>query len=119
MDGHDDVREAGACGQPLSPNRAPAATPAGPAFQPQRLLRSEPRPAAGEAGHAGAPADSFVAVAPPPPSQATRSSPLPLAGAASRTVEADPGPPVELPPPHMSPLPAAGTAVPRTDPVAP
>ena len=50
MEGHDDVPEAGACGQPLSPSRAPAATPAGPAFQPRRLLRSEPRPAAGAAG---------------------------------------------------------------------
>ena len=119
IDGHDDVPAAGACGQPMIPNRAPAATPAGPAFQPRRILRSEPRPAAGAAGHAGAPADSSVAVVPPPPSQATRSSTLPLAGAASRTVDADPGPPVELPPPPMSPLPVAGTAAPRADPVAP
>ena len=101
MDGHDDVPAAGACGQPLSPSRVLAATPAGPAFQPWRLLRSEPCPAAGAAGHAGAPADSSVAVVPPPLSQATGSSPLPLAGTASRTVEADPGPPVELPPPPM------------------
>ena len=119
IDGHGDIPAAGACGQPLSPNGAPAATPAGPALQPRRLLRSEPRPAAGAAGQAGAPADSCVAAAPPPQSQATRSSPLPLAGAASRTVEADPGPPVELLPPPMSPLPAAGTTVPRVDPVAP
>ena len=119
MDGHDDIPAAGAGGQPLSPSRAPAATPAGPAFQPRRLLRSEPRPAAEATGHAGAPADSSVAVDPPPlRSQATRSSPLPLADAASRTAEADPGPP-ELPPPPMSPLPAVGTAAPRADPVAP
>ena len=108
MDGHDDIPAARAYGQPLSPRRAPAATPAGPAFQPRRLLRSEPRPAAEAAGH---PADSSLPVDPPPPgSRATQSSPLPIAGAASRTVEADPGPPVELPPPPMSPLPAAGTA---------
>ena len=92
MDGHDAIPAACAYGQPLSPSRAPAATPAGPAFQPRQLLRSEPRPAAEGAGQAGAPADSPVAVDPPPlGSQATRSSPLPLAGAASRTVEADPG----------------------------
>ena len=120
MDGHDDISAATACGQPLSPSRAPAATPAGPAFQPRRLLRSAPRPAAEAAGHAGAPADSSVAVDPPPLcSQAKRSSSLPLAGTASRTVRADLGPPVELPPPPMSPLTAAGTAAPRDDPVAP
>ena len=120
MEGHDEIPTARAYGQPLSPSRAPAAAPAGPAFQPQQLLRSEPRPAAEVAGHACAPADPSLPVGPPPPGiRATRSSPLPVAGAASRTVEADPGPPVELPPPPMSPLPAAGTAAPRAASEAP
>ena len=120
MDGHDKISAERAYGQPLRPSRAPAATPAGPAFQPRRLLRSELRPAAEAVGHACAPADPAAPVGPPPPGiQATRSSPLLVAGAASRTVEADQGPPVELPPPPMSPLPDAGTAAPRADSEAP
>ena len=102
--------------QPLSRGQAPEAMPAGPAFQPWRCLRSEPRPGAEVVGHVHALNDSSVPIGRPPPRiQPTHSSPLLVVGAASRIVEANPGPPVEPPQSLMSPLMVAGTAAPAAD----